>query len=46
VLPVLHVPPLTFGVLVPAALVLALVISALPAGSAAKTRPAGILRSE
>jgi len=46
VLPVLQVPPLTFGVLVPAALVIALVVSALPAGSAAQTKPAGILRSE
>ncbi len=46
VLPVLQVPPLTFGVLVPAALVIALGVSALPAGSAAQTKPAGILRSE
>ena len=46
VLPVLQVPPLTFGVLVPAALVVALGVSALPAGSAAQTKPAGILRSE
>ncbi len=46
VLPVLQVSPLTFCVLVPAALVIALVVSALPAGSAAHTRPARILRSE
>ena len=46
VLPVLQVPPLTFGVLVPAALAIALIVSALPAGSAAQAKPAGILRSE
>jgi ABC-type antimicrobial peptide transport system permease subunit len=46
VLPVLRVPALAFGVLVPAALVIALVVSALPAGSAARTRPARILRAE
>lgn len=46
VLPVLQLPPLAFGVLVPAALVVALVVSALPAGSAARTRPAEIPRAE
>jgi hypothetical protein len=46
VLPVLQVPSLTFGILVPAALVVALVVSAVPAGSAAQTRPARILRDE
>lgn len=46
VLPVLHLSPLAFSILVPAALVIALVISALPAASAARTRPAGILRAE
>ena len=46
VLPVLQAPPLTFGVLAAAAMVIALVVSALPAWSAAQTEPARILRSE
>jgi ABC-type lipoprotein release transport system permease subunit len=46
VLPVLRVPLLAFAMLVPAALILALAVSALPGESAARTRPAGILRSE
>jgi ABC-type lipoprotein release transport system permease subunit len=46
VLPVLRVPALSFGVLVLAALIIALAVSALPARSAAQAKPAGILRSE
>ncbi len=46
VLPVLRVPPLTLAVLVLAAMVSAVIVSTLPARSAARTRLAGILRSE
>lgn len=46
VLPVLHVQPLVFPAFVAAMLILALVVSALPGESAARTRPAGILRGE
>lgn len=42
----LHVAPLVFTVFVLAILILALVVSALPGESAARTRAAGILRSE
>jgi putative ABC transport system permease protein len=45
VLPVLQVP-MAVGVIAPAALAIALIVSALPAGSAARTRPAAILRTE
>ena len=46
VLPVLQVLPLAFTELVLAALILALTVSALPGEAAARTRAAGILRSE
>ena len=46
VLPDAVVPLATLGVLVPAALALALAIAAVPGESAARAQPAQILRSE
>jgi len=46
ILPVTVVPLATLGVLVPAALALALAIAAVPGESAARAQPAQILRSE
>jgi ABC-type lipoprotein release transport system permease subunit len=46
ILPVLRLPALTLAVMVPAALALAAVVAALPGESAARARPARILRGE
>jgi hypothetical protein len=46
ILPVVALPAATLAVLVPAALVLAAAVAALPGESAARARPARILRSE
>ena len=46
IVPVTVVPLVTLGVLVPAALALAVAIAAVPGESAARARPADILRSE
>jgi hypothetical protein len=46
ILPAAVVPLATLGVLVPVALALALAIAAVPGESAARARPAQILRSE